>query len=99
MLYSDLTLFTLLTGVIVPFLVGVLTKLNAPSSVKAVLNLGLTALGSVLATISEVDFNWKIFLVNWAIAWVVSVGTYYGFYKPTGVSDRAAEATADFGIG
>lgn len=96
---SDLTLLTLLTGVIVPLLVGLLTKLNASSAVKAVLNLGLTAAGTLLAVANETDFEWKVFVTSWAIAWTVSVATYYGFYKPSGVSASVNGYTSEFGIG
>lgn len=97
--YSNLTLYTLLAGVIVPLLVGLLTKLNASSALKSILNLGLTAAGSLLAVANEATFQWKLFVTNWAIAWVVAVATYYGFYKPSGVSGQVQESTAGFGLG
>lgn len=98
-MYSDMTLLALLGGVIVPILVGLLTKLNASSGVKAVLNLGLTALAAALATVNEIDFEWRVFLVNWFVSWAVSVATYYGFYKPTTISTQVQTSTANFGIG
>jgi|SRR5688572_4935115 len=99
MLYSDMTLLTLVAGVVIPLLVGVLTKLDAHSGVKAVLNLGLSALAAGLATVNEIDFRWHPFLVNFAFTWVVSVATYYGFWRPTEVSIKVQEATAEFGVG
>lgn len=98
-MYSDMTFYALLTGVIVPILVGVLAKLNASSATKAVLNFGLTALGTALVTFNQVDWNWKVFAVNFGVGWAVSVASYYGFYKPTGVADKVATATADVGVG
>lgn len=99
MLYSDMGLLALLTGVIVPLLVGLLTKLNASSNVKAFANLGLTALGAALATVNEVDFDWKIFAVNFGVAWAVSIGSYYGFYKPTGTAEKVANIAPGVGVG
>lgn len=99
MLYSDMTLLVLLTGVVVPLLVGLLTKLNASSGIKAVLNLGLTALGAALATSNQIGFSWKPFAVNFGVAWAISVGTYYGFYKPTGTADRVANIAPEVGVG
>lgn len=99
MLYSDMTLLVLLTGVVVPLLVGLLTKLNASTGVKAVLNLGLTALGAALVTSNQTGFEWKTFAVNFGVAWAVSVGTYYGFYKPTGTADKVAKIAPEVGIG
>lgn len=98
-MYSDMTLLALLTGVIVPLLVGLLTKLNASSSVKAFVNLGLTALGSALATVNDAAFDWKVFAINFGVAWAVSVGSYYGFYKPTGTADKVAAIAPEVGVG
>lgn len=98
-MYSDMTVYALLTGVIVPLLVGLLTKLHASSGVKATLNLGLTALGAALVTFNQIAWNWKAFAVNFGVGWAVAVATYYGFYKPAGVATKVAEATPEFGIG
>jgi hypothetical protein len=83
----------------VPLLVGLLTKLNASPKVKSVLNLGLVALGAALATSNQIGFTWKPFLVNFGVAWAVSVGTYYGFYKPTGVAPAVANIAPGVGVG
>lgn len=99
MLYSNMTLYALLTGVIVPLLVGLFSKLNASSGVKSVLNLGLTALGTALVTFNQVNWNWKTFAINFGLGWAVSIGTYYGFYKPTGVAGTIAKTTPNFGVG
>lgn len=99
MVYSDMTVIALITGVIVPLLVGLLTKINASPSVKSVLNFGLSALGGVLATFSADTFEWKGFLVNFALTWVISIATYYGLWRPTGVAPAVQEATPEFGLG
>lgn len=99
MLYSDMTIYALLVGTVIPLLVGLLTKLNASAGIKATLNLGLAALGAALVTANQVNFNWKPFLVNFAFAWVVSVGTYYGFYKPSGVAPAVAAVAPGVGLG
>lgn len=98
-MYSDMTFYALLTGVIVPILVGVLAKLNASSGLKAVLNFGLTALGTALVTFNQTAWDWKVFAINFGIGWAISVASYYGFYKPTGVASTVAESTANIGIG
>lgn len=99
MIYSDMTVIALLTGVIVPLLVGLLTKINASPSIKSILNFGLSALAGVLATVSDIDFEWKAFLVNFALTWAVSVASYYGLWRPTGVAPAVQEATPEFGLG
>ena len=99
MVYSDMTVIALLSGVVIPLLVGLLTKLNASSAVKSILNFGLSALAGGLATISETDFQWKPFLVNFAFTWVVSIATYYGLWAPTGTSAKVNDIAPDVGIG
>ena len=83
MLYSDTTLIALVVGVVIPILVGIVTKLNASSGLKAVLNFGLSAAGSLLAVTTQETFEWKPFLINWGLTWAVSIATYYGLYRPT----------------
>lgn len=97
-MYSNMTVIALLSGVIIPLLVGLLTKLNASSGVKAIFNFGLSALTAVLATVTD-TFEWKALLVNFGLTWAVSVATYYGLWCPTGVAPAVQEATPDFGIG
>lgn len=99
-IYSDMGVIALLTGVIIPLLVGLLTKLNASSTIKSILNFGLSALAGGLATVtSDAGFEWKPFLVNFAFTWVISIATYYGLWRPTGVAPAVQEATPEFGLG
>lgn len=100
MIYSNMTFYALLVGVVIPLLVGLLTKLNASSGIKSILNLGFTALGTALVTFNQTTvWNWKTFAINFGLGWAVSIGTYYGFYKPTGVAGTVAKATPNFGVG
>jgi hypothetical protein len=98
---DDATLIATLAGVLIPLLVGLLTKLEAAAGVKATLNAGLCGLSGVLATIvpEGMDWNWRTFLVKWATAWVVSIATYAGLLKPTGVAPAVQRSTAGVGIG
>jgi hypothetical protein len=98
---NDATLISLLAGVLIPLLVGLLTKLEAPSGVKAVMNAALSALSGALATIAPdgSGFSWKPFLVFWATTWVVSIATYAGLWKPTGVAPAVQRSTGSVGIG
>jgi hypothetical protein len=96
---SDAALLATLAGVIVPLLVGIVTKLQAPAGLKAMINAALAALGGLAATIVPGDFAWHPFLANWATAWVVSVATYYGLWKPSGVAPAVQQSTAGVGVG
>lgn len=92
-------LVTVLSGVVIPLLVGVLTKMAAPAWLKSISNAALSALGSVLSTAQLDYWNWKWFIISWASTFTVSIASYYGVWKPTGVAPRVQEATAKIGIG
>ena len=96
---QDIQLLTVLTGVIVPLLVGLVTKSSASSGLKAFVNLILTAIGTALAQVIPATFEWKSFFISWLIAFAVSAGTYYGFYKPTGIAPAVNQSTGNVGVG
>jgi len=89
----------MISGVIVPILVALLTKMRAPSSVKAVVNAFLSAVAGALATVIPGDWQWKPFAVAALSTWAVSVATYFGLWKPTGVSATVQQATTNVGLG
>lgn len=96
---DDATLIATLAGVLVPLLVGLVAKLRASSGTKAFLNAGLSGLGGLIATVVPAAFEWRLFLTKWATAWVISIATYYGLYKPTGIGPAIQQSTAEVGLG
>lgn len=96
---TDTQLITIASGVLVPIAVGLLAKLRAPGGLKAMMNAALSAIGSVLAQVIPASFSWKPFFISWASVWVVSIATYYGLYKPTGIAPAVQNSTANVGIG
>jgi hypothetical protein len=96
----DTQMLSVLTGVIVPLLVGLLTKLNAGRGIKAVINALLSAAAAALALIvPDVPFELRSFVITWAQVWVISIASYYGFHKPTGVAPAVQQSTANVGVG
>lgn len=89
------------SGVVIPVLVGLLTKLNASSGVKAALNAFLSAVAGavIVATQQNGSVDLGHVVIGIAETWVVSVSTYYGFLKPTGAAAAVHKATASFGLG
>lgn len=77
-----------ITAVIVPIFVGILTKLNAPAGLKAFVNLIVAALGT-LAAQAMTEGGYAVvsqeMFVAWAVTTTISVATYYGVYKPWNV--------------
>lgn len=96
---DDATLIATLAGVLVPLVVGLLTKLSAPAGLKAFMNAGLSGAAGLMATIVPGAFVWRQFLVKWATVWVVSIATYAGLWKPTGVAPAVQASTASVGLG
>jgi small basic protein len=96
---SDAALLATLAGLLVPLLVGIVTKTTAPAGLKAMINAALSALGGLVATVVPGAFHWHPFLASWATAWVVSIATYYGLWKPTGVAPAIHQSTGTVGVG
>lgn len=76
-------------SLIIPLVVGLLTKLSVPSGVKAVMMIVLNAVNAFVVTAVVVDgsgvFTQEAF-VNWLMGVVVSVATYLGLYKPLDIT-------------
>ncbi len=88
-------------GLVVPFLVAVVSKKVASSGLKGVLNLLLSSIaGSAVYLASDVDtYDVRGFVTASLNTFVVSVAAYYGVYKPTGATASVNSATANFGLG
>lgn len=84
-------LWSLLVGVVLPLLVGVVTKEVTSAGLKAIL---LAAFAAVSGFVSEMlaagdDFHLSTALITWAGTFLVAVGSHFGFWKPTGVTASA----------
>lgn len=97
----DTATISILLGVVIPIVVGIVTKIDAAPGLKAVLNALLSAITGALNLVltNEGALVWREFVTSIALAWLVSVATYYGLWKPTGVAGTVATATARVGIG
>lgn len=79
---------SLLVGIILPILVGIVTKTTTHAGAKAVL---LALLSAVSGLLSEYmaggdGFNWATAAITWLGTFLVAVATHFGFWKPTGIS-------------
>ena len=91
MITIDAIFVTTVIGVLIPVLVGLLTKLKASSTLKAVLNIVLGAIQSLIVS-SMIDGGGALISKNtfilWVLSLIVSVASYVGVYKPTGISSK-----------
>lgn len=84
----------LLISVVLPVLVGLVTKHVTHPGVKAVLLLALSTLTGFLTEFAHPGPNWDFSTaaVLSLVAFAVGVLSHFGLWKPTGVSDKAQSA-------
>lgn len=92
----DVSVLTLIIGTVLPLLVGLVTTRTTSSAVKAWLLATLTLVTVVLqalllATQSGVQFELQPILITAVTQFIISVGTYYGLLKPTGIAGAAQD--------
>lgn len=96
-------LWALVIGTLIPALTDLLAKEAAPAWLKAVLNAGLAAIsGALTGALNANTLNgshWEQILLTIGLAWLASVASYFGLWKPTGLSDKLSRATPNVGIG
>lgn len=87
-------ILSLVVTVVLPLVVGLVTKRSMPAGVKAVLLLGLTVATQAITTALEAinsgaAFEWKALASNIVVGFVVAVAAHYGLWKPTGAATAA----------
>lgn len=100
-LHLNPQLLTYATGLIIPLVVGLVTKWHASSGLKAWANVILSAIAGALnvALTSNGDVVLSAWVVGIVQTLVVSVASYYGFWKPTGIAQSVQLAAPNVGIG
>jgi predicted Na+-dependent transporter len=83
----------LVLSVVFPLVVGLVTTKVTSGALKAIL-LATIALGSgfisalLAAYLAGAAFDWVGALVVGVTAWLIAIGTHFGFWRPTGVTDK-----------
>lgn len=97
----DVTVLAFVSGSLVPLLTALVTKLNAGSRLKALVNLGLSIVAGVVAYLVTVDGSTTVLGLLTAVisTYLASGVTYSNLWKPTGAAPALQSATADTGIG
>jgi hypothetical protein len=86
-------------AVVLPILVGLVTTRVTASSTKAWLLAGLTLVTSVVTQLANAittgtPFDLGLALLAVIPAFAISVATYYGLWKPTGVGEKMQDVEA-----
>lgn len=91
----------LVTGTVLPLLVGVLTKLDAPAWLKAVVLAVLSGISGYLTNVASVTGVVEFWPVVTAafLAAVAGWSSYQSLWKPTNVAPLVQRSTARFGVG
>lgn len=77
----------LVIGVVLPFVVSLVTAKVASGRVKAFALLVLSLLSaSVVAAVADDSFSWNEVLNDAIVIWPTAILTHYGFWKPTNVT-------------
>jgi len=89
----------LVLAVVLPIAVGLVTTRVTSGSVKAWLLAGLTLVTSVVTQLGAAVAEGGVFDLGLALlatipAFAISVATYYGLWKPTGIGAAAQDVTA-----
>lgn len=89
------------SGVLIPLVVGAITKWKASAGLKAGINFALSAIAGGLTV--ALSTNGDVVLSTWVqgilTTFITSIAMYYGLWKPTGISTTVQVKTADIGIG
>lgn len=88
------SLLSLVIQVVLPLLVGLLTKASWSAGLKALLLLALTAVNEFVtmwykAAEGMQAFDWRVALLNVIVGFVVAVAAHFGLWRPTGATDAA----------
>lgn len=96
---DPLAIIQLILTVVMPIAVGLVTTRTTSGAIKAWLLAAFTLVTSMLtefasALTTNTPFDVGIALVAAIPAFAISVATYYGLWKPTGVGVKAQEVDA-----
>jgi hypothetical protein len=87
---STVQVVSLLVGIGLPLLVGLVTKSSTNSTVKSLLLVGLSCVSGFLTEyLNSSHFVWQQALLTSIVTFVVGVAAHYGVFVPTGVTAKA----------
>ena len=84
-------------AVVLPLLVGLVTKVTTHPGIQAVILLLLSAITGFLTLAlqahqtNDVTWNWKNAALNAVVTFVIAVASHFGLWKPTQVARKAQE--------
>jgi hypothetical protein len=96
---STTSILYLVISLVLPVVVALVTKANAPSSTKAYVLLALAAVNSFAIEAYDAynagagdDFGWKAAIIGTVVSFLVAAATHAGLLKPAGVTGSTGSA-------
>lgn len=93
----NLGLWSVIQGLIVPLVVGILVKATANSTFKVLVQIIVNAIGALIGSVVILDgvaTISKATILMWAVATIATISTHYGIWKPTGVTGSTPSTNA-----
>jgi small basic protein len=88
------TIAAILSGVVIPFLVDLITRADVSPRIKAAIATGLAALAGVIPTVVyDPNTGWQRYVANIAVAFLMTFTVHQ-----TGVTDSVQRKTATKGV-
>lgn len=90
-------ILTLLSGIVLPVVVGLVTKVTTNPGIKAALLAGLSVGINIIteaanAITTNTPYDLGVALITGLGTFIVGVALHYGLWKPTGVAEKAQKA-------
>lgn len=91
---TTVQIVSMLIGIVLPVLVGLVTTKVTEKRVKAVLLALLAAVTGFLTELlhamnTQAEFGWDQAALAWLGTFITAVTVHFGFMKPVGVTDKA----------
>lgn len=90
------TWVTVILGLLIPLLTGLITKANASATIKQIVTLTLAAATTLISRAviesGEALFTQEL-LIEAGMTWGIAIGSYLGIYKPHEINDSLAPTT------
>ena len=87
---STVQIASVLLGIVLPILVGLVTKASTSPTIKAWLLAGLSAVAGFLTEfINDANFRYDQAILTAIVTFITGVAFHYGLWRPSGVTARA----------
>lgn len=95
---SNLTMWAGIVGFLMPIVISIIKQSGWSDAAKSVLAFACCLAAAVGTAYFSGNFIGQDVVTCFLITFTIAIGSYYGFYKPTGISGAIEKATS-FGRG